>query len=345
MTETQTASHGRTQKQTPTPAVSIRGLVKSFGDFTAVDGIDLDIRPGEVFGLLGPNGAGKTTTINMLSTLLTIGGGEAEIFGVDVARHPHRVRQLIGVTGQYASVDEKLTGRENLRLIARLQGLSRGTAKSVAAELLDEFGLDKAADKPLSTFSGGMRRRLDLAVSLISRPPLIFLDEPTTGLDPRTRNQMWETIRGLVDAGVTVLLTTQYLEEADQLADRIAVIDHGTIVAQGTPAELKASIGGSSLHMGLDAESSADDRERAQTVISGIVGADAVHVSGTSEITVSLHQAGDAASVLVALREAAIDVTSIKVAEPSLDDVFLTITGETTTDSPLQPENTEGILA
>src|SRR5699024_5794422 len=148
--------------------------------------IDLDIRPGEVFGLLGPNGAGKTTTINMLSTLLTIGGGEAEIFGVDVARHPHRVRQLIGVTGQYASVDEKLTGRESLRLIARLQGLSRGAAKSVAAELLDEFGLEKAADKPLSTFSGGMRRRLDLAVSLIRRPPLIFLDEPTTGLDPRT---------------------------------------------------------------------------------------------------------------------------------------------------------------
>src|SRR5699024_11185248 len=231
-----------------------------------------------------------TTTINMLSTLLTIGGGAAEIFGVDIARHPHRVRQLIGVTGQYASVDEKLTGRENLRLIARLQGLSRGAAKSTAAELLDEFGLEKAADKPLSTFSGGMRRRLDLAVSLIRRPPLIFLDEPTTGLDPRTRHQMWEPIRGLVAAGITVLPTTQYLAEADQLADRIAVIDPGTIVAQGPPAELKASIGGSSLHMGLDAESSADDSERAQTVISGIVGADAVHVSGTSEITVSLHQ-------------------------------------------------------
>ena len=344
MNATRTAPTEGAQNQTVVPAVSIRGLRKSFGDFTAVDGIDLDIRPGEVFGLLGPNGAGKTTTINMLSTLLTIGGGAAEIFGVDIARHPHRVRQLIGVTGQYASVDEKLTGRENLRLIARLQGLSRGAAKSTAAELLDEFGLEKAADKPLSTFSGGMRRRLDLAVSLISRPPLIFLDEPTTGLDPRTRNQMWETIRGLVASGVTVLLTTQYLEEADQLADRIAVIDHGTIVAQGTPAELKASIGGSSLHVGLDGEATADERERVQSVIADIVGAEAVHSSGASEITASLHQARDAASVLVALREAAIDVASIKVAEPSLDDVFLTITGESTPNSPAQ-QTTEGIPA
>lgn len=340
------ASSGRTHDQPTIPAVSIRGLRKSFGDFTAVDGIDLDIRPGEVFGLLGPNGAGKTTTINMLSTLLRIGGGEAEIFGVDVARHPHQVRQLIGVTGQYASVDEKLTGRENLRLIARLQGLSRGAAQSIAAELLDEFGLEKAADKPLSTFSGGMRRRLDLAVSLISRPPLIFLDEPTTGLDPRTRNQMWETIRSLVASGITVLLTTQYLEEADQLADRIAVIDHGRIVAQGTPDELKASIGGSSLHVGLDAQSSAEEVERALSVIAGTVGSAAVHSSDSTEITVSLQQAGDAASVLVALRDASIDVASIKVAEPSLDDVFLTITGgPASTDRATQPQTTEGVPA
>lgn len=315
---------------TATSAVRIRGLVKTFGDYTAVNHIDLDIRRGEIFGVLGPNGAGKTTMINMLATLLPIDDGSAEIFGVDVAREPHKIRQLIGVTGQYASVDEKLTGRENLQLIARLQGLSRTAARSIAVELLEEFGLGAAADKPLSTFSGGMRRRLDLAASLITRPPLIFLDEPTTGLDPRTRNQMWETIRNLVAGGVTVLLTTQYLEEADQLADRIAVIDRGQIVAQGTPNELKASIGGSSLQLIL---SEAGEEEQARAVISELFAGDVVHVPNAGAITVALHDASDAATVLMALREHSIDVVSINVQQPSLDDVFLTITGETATEA------------
>lgn len=323
-----------TQENTTTrTAVRTRGLVKTFGDYTAVDGIDLDIRPGEIFGVLGPNGAGKTTVIKMLATLLKIDQGQAEIFGVDVVAEPHKIRQLIGVTGQYASVDEQLTGRENLRLFARLQGLNRMASRAIATELLDEFGLKEAADKPLSTFSGGMRRRLDLAASLITRPPLIFLDEPTTGLDPRTRNQMWETIRRLVADGITVLLTTQYLEEADQLADRIAVIDRGRIVAQGTPEELKSSIGGSSLRVTLAHETA---EHQAQQIIGEAFGPEAVHTSGAGQLTVSLEQANDAAAVLLVLRDHAIDVASIKVQEPSLDDVFLSITGEAPTATPTE---------
>src|SRR6185312_4603756 len=236
-------------EMTPTTAVHATGLVKSFGAFRAVDGIDLEVRQGEIFGVLGPNGAGKTTMLKMLATLLPIDAGEAHIFGVDVAREPHRVRQLLGVTGQYASVDEDLTAMENLWLFGRLQGLRSRQARSTAASLLEQFGLQDAAHKPIAQFSGGMRRRLDLAASLITRPPLIFLDEPTTGLDPRTRGQMWETIRGLVADGCTVLLTTQYLDEADQLADRISVIDQGRKVAEGTPDELKSSVGDSTLQL------------------------------------------------------------------------------------------------
>ena len=217
-----------------TAAVHASGLVKTFGALRAVDGIDLEVSQGEILGVLGPNGAGKTTMLRMLATLLPIDAGEARIFGVDVAREPHRVRQLIGVTGQYASVDENLTATENLWLFGRLQGLRSADARATAERLLVQFGLEEAAARPLSQFSGGMRRRLDLAASLITRPPLIFLDEPTTGLDPRTRGQMWDTIRSLVAEGCTVLLTTQYLDEADQLADRISVIDHGRKVAEGT---------------------------------------------------------------------------------------------------------------
>src|SRR6478735_5340431 len=232
-------------------AVEARGLVKTFGDHNAVDGVDLAIRRGEVFGVLGPNGAGKTTMLKMLATMLPIDAGSATVLGHDVRREGHVVRQLIGVTGQDASVDESLTATENLWLFARLQGLGRAEARARSARLLEQFDLTAAAAKPISAFSGGMRRRLDLAVSLITRPPLIFLDEPTTGLDPRTRGQMWDTIRSLVADGCTVLLTTQYLDEADQLADRIAVIDRGVKVAEGTPDELKTSVGSSTLQLRL----------------------------------------------------------------------------------------------
>src|SRR4051812_33090762 len=211
-------THAGAMTHTNAPlAVHASGLVKDFGDNRAVDGIDLEVRRGEVFGVLGPNGAGKTTMLSMLATLLSIDEGQAAIFGVDVRREPHRIRQLLGVTGQYASVDENLTARENLWLFGRLLGMSGKGARATGDRLLGQFALEEAADKPISQFSGGMRRRLDLAASLINRPPLIFLDEPTTGLDPRTRGQMWDTIRGLVADGCTVLLTTQYLDEADQL--------------------------------------------------------------------------------------------------------------------------------
>jgi ABC-2 type transport system ATP-binding protein len=228
-------------------AIEAQGLKKAFKDNQAVDGIDLKVTQGGIYGILGPNGAGKTTTINILATLMRPDAGTAQVFGYDVVREAQQVRQLIGLTGQFASVDESLTATENLVIFGRLLGLSRVDAKRKAAALLEEFALSEAARRPLSNFSGGMRRRLDLAASLIAQPPLIFLDEPTTGLDPRTRNQMWETIRRLVREGSTILLTTQYLDEADQLANRIAVIDQGRVVAEDTPSNLKASIGAKTL--------------------------------------------------------------------------------------------------
>jgi ABC-2 type transport system ATP-binding protein len=309
---------------TETAAVHAVGLVKAFGDVHAVDGVDLDVGRGEIFGVLGPNGAGKTTMLRMLATLLPIDAGEARVFGVDVAREPHRVRQLIGVTGQYASVDENLTAGENLWLFGRLQGIRSSEARAVAGRLLTQFGLEEAADRPLSQFSGGMRRRLDLAASLITRPPLIFLDEPTTGLDPRTRGQMWDTIRGLVADGCTVLLTTQYLDEADQLADRIAVIDLGRKVAQGTPDELKASVGNSTLQLQLAAGA---DHGLACDVIRRVLGAEPVPAPESERINVALAVADRAADALIALREAGVAVASVSVAKPTLDEVFLAITG------------------
>jgi ABC-2 type transport system ATP-binding protein len=308
-------------------AVEAEGLAKSFGEFRAVDGVDLEVRQGEIFGVLGPNGAGKTTMLKMLATLLSIDEGEARIFGVDVAREPHRVRQLVGVTGQYASVDDDLTAAENLWLFGRLQGLRSKDARATAASLLEQFGLEDAADKPLSQFSGGMRRRLDLAASLITRPPLIFLDEPTTGLDPRTRGQMWDTIRGLVADGCTVLLTTQYLDEADQLADRIAVIDRGRKVAQGTPDELKLSVGDATLQLQLAVDA---DRELAREVVRGVAGVEPVLTPESGRLKVALDVADAAAEVLIGLREAGVSIASVSVDKPTLDEVFLALTGHDT---------------
>ena len=284
---------------TATAAVDAAGLVKTFGQLRAVDGIDLHVRQGEIFGVLGPNGAGKTTALRMLATLLPIDGGQARIFGVDVAREPHRIRQLIGITGQYASVDEDLTATENLWMFGRLQGLRSADARAAAQRLLGQFDLEEAADRPISQFSGGMRRRLDLAASLITRPPLIFLDEPTTGLDPRTRGQMWDTIRGLVTEGCTVLLTTQYLDEADQLAGRIAVIDRGRKVAEGTPDELKASVGNSTLQVQL-AEGA--DQELARQIVRKVAGTEPVLTPESGRLNVPLDTADRAADVLIGFR-------------------------------------------
>jgi ABC-2 type transport system ATP-binding protein len=320
-------------------AIEARGLVKSFGDQRAVDGIDLDVPVGSIYGVLGPNGAGKTTAIRMLATLLSIDEGCARIFGHDVATDGHSVRQLIGVTGQYASVDETLTARENLDVFCRLHGLSGRAVRGKRDELLESFDLVEAANKPLRNFSGGMRRRLDLAASLIAQPPLVFLDEPTTGLDPRTRAQMWGTIRELVASGSTVLLTTQYLDEADQLADRIAVIDRGRVVAEGTADDLKALVGSSSLQLTLQ---DGGDFVVALGVLDAVVGGEPVVSSDGRRLTVALDDPTLVADILVRLRDRGVVVAQLAVQKPSLDEVFLSITGhtaETTDDSEIRQES------
>ena len=314
------------QQNNPQLAIEAKGLVKVFGENRAVNGVDLKVPIGSIYAVLGPNGAGKTTTICMLATLMKPDGGSASIFGHDISKEPQIVRQLIGVTGQYASVDEKLSATENLIIFSRLLGLSRAEARQKAAELLEEFGLSEAAKRPLAKFSGGMRRRLDLAVSLIAQPPLIFLDEPTTGLDPRTRVQMWQTIRRLVATGSTVLLTTQYLDEADQLADRIAVIDRGRVVAEGTPDELKASIGTAALQIRL---SDAQNIDETTKIIGRILDAKAT-ITETTLLTAPMSDPERVTDLLVSLRAANIKLSEVSVQKPTLDEVFLAITGHDT---------------
>ncbi|MFF2083159.1 ATP-binding cassette domain-containing protein [Nocardia sp. NPDC058176] len=304
-------------------AVRTHGLGKSYGDFTAVGEVDLSIPAGSVFAMLGPNGAGKTTTVRMLATLLRPDRGSAEVFGYDVVRDATAVRSMIGLTGQYASVDETLSAAENLRLFGRLLGLSRREAARRGDELLEEFELTAVARRSVSAFSGGMRRRLDLAATLITVPPLIFLDEPTTGLDPHTRDRMWGIVRGLVARGATVLLTTQYLEEADALADRIAVIDRGSLVAEGTAAELKASIGDQVLR--LDIPDTADLR-RAEALIQELTG-EVPEGSSSGTLTVALRDVAVGAEIVAACRAADIALRGFAVDRPDLNEVFLALTG------------------
>jgi ABC-2 type transport system ATP-binding protein len=316
-------------------AVEARGLVKVFGDNRAVDGVDLAIPTGCIYGLLGPNGAGKTTTINMLATLLKPDAGTAKIFGHDVKQEAHIVRQLISVTGQYATVDEKLSATENLIIFALLLGYSRSEARKKAAELLELFGLTHVANRTLDKFSGGMRRKLDLAASLLNLSPLIFLDEPTTGLDPGTRIQMWDIIRQLALRGSTILLTTQYLDEADQLADRIVVIDHGRVVAEGTPDELKKSVGIAALHLRLiDAES----LDKAMRITQEVLKVKASTPEPTL-ITAPMANPDRVTDLLLALKEAGIHLAEITVQKPTLDEVFLALTGDSKHEEKVQPND------
>jgi ABC transporter DrrB family efflux protein len=310
----------------PDSAVHVEGVVKRFGRTTALAGVDLDVEEGTVFGLLGPNGAGKTTLVRVLATLLAPDAGRAEVFGRDVVHDPAGVRELLGLTGQFAAVDELLTGRENLQMFGRLFDLSAEEARRRANELLERFDLADAADRPARTYSGGMRRRLDLASSLLTRPRVLFLDEPTTGLDPRSRIEIWAVVRELVRDGTTLLLTTQYLEEADQLAEQIAVIDHGRVIAQGTGNELKDRVGGQILEVELV---SAAERDNARAALAGIGCGEPEPGDRLAQLTLPAPRDGlemieDAAS---ALRKAQIAVSDLGLRRPTLDDVFLQLTG------------------
>ena len=306
-----------------TLAIEATGLVKSFGSTRAVDGVDLRVRSGTVYGVLGPNGAGKTTTIRMLATLIRPDAGTARVLGHDIVADADAVRGLVSLTGQLASVDEDLTGRENLILLGLLLGLKRAAAKGRADELLGAFGLTEAAGKLVKHYSGGMRRRLDIAASIVVTPELMFLDEPTTGLDPRSRNQVWDIIRAFVAEGTTILLCTQYLEEADQLADRIAVIDHGKVIAEGTPAELKASVGSGALHVRL---LDPDQRSQAAEVLERELGAVAL-AADPSALSAACADGDRAAEAVASLSRAGIRIAGFTLGQPSLDEVFLALTG------------------
>ncbi|MFF1440633.1 ATP-binding cassette domain-containing protein [Streptomyces sp. NPDC058295] len=306
-------------------AIYAEGLVKTFGDVKALDGVDLDVPEGTVLGLLGPNGAGKTTTVRCLTTLLRPDRGRAMVAGLDVLKHPNEVRRSIGLSGQFAAVDEYLTGRENLQMVGMLYQMKAGAAKARAAELLDQFGLAEAADRTAKTYSGGMRRRLDLAAALVVSPPVMFMDEPTTGLDPRNRQMLWEVIKRLVSGGTTLLLTTQYLEEADHLAHDIAVVDHGRVIARGTSDQLKARTGGERVEVVVH------DREHIATaaeVLAGFGKGETSVEQHTRKLTVPV--AGGAkllAEVIRELDSRGIEIDDIGLRRPTLDDVFLSLTG------------------
>lgn len=313
-------------------AVETIDLTKTFGNTRAVNGINLAIPRGAVYGLLGPNGAGKTTTIRMLTTLLKPDSGRAQVLGHDLVTEAAQIRSKVGVTGQFASVDEDLTGYENLVLVARLLGFSWRGARERARQLLDGFDLTEAAKRQARTYSGGMRRRLDIAASLIVTSELLFLDEPTTGLDPRSRGQVWDIVRAIAAEGTTVLLTTQYLEEADRLADRLAVIDHGKLIAEGTSKELKASVGGRALHLTL---SDASQREAAEAIIRQVLG-EVHHGAENNKLSAKVLRDDAIPQTLAALAAAQISIAEFAVAQPSLDDVFFALTGK-----PVESNDTE----
>jgi ABC-2 type transport system ATP-binding protein len=311
-------------------AIEASGLVKTFGATRAVDGMDLAVAAGTVYGVLGPNGAGKTTAVRILATLLRPDGGQARVFGHDVRREPDAVRSRVSLTGQYASVDEDLTGLENLILLGRLLGHRKPAARERAGQLLDAFGLTEAADRQVKKYSGGMRRRLDIAASILNTPDLLFLDEPTTGLDPRSRSQVWDIVRAVVAQGTTVLLTTQYLDEADRLAGRIAVIDHGKVIAEGTPGELKSSVGAGSVHLRLRDPAQRPDAERVLArALGAAVQQEADPVALTARISGEATERGaaeQASRALAELAEAGIVVDDFALGQPSLDEVFLALT-------------------
>ncbi|MEY9212802.1 ATP-binding cassette domain-containing protein [Thermobifida halotolerans] len=311
-------------RPTTEPAIETSGLVKTFGATRAVDGVDLRVAAGGVYGVLGPNGAGKTTVIRVLATLLRPDRGRARVFGHDVVREADAVRAKVSLTGQFASVDEDLTGTENLVMLARLLGHSRAGARARARELLEAFGLAEAAGKQVRTYSGGMRRRIDIAASIVATPELLFLDEPTTGLDPRSRSQVWDIVRALVDQGTSVLLTTQYLDEADQLADRIAVIDRGRVIAEGSPGELKASVGTGTLHVRLR---DPERRPDARRLLGDALDVPVHEESDPAALSARVFDPGRVARALAELSAAGVAVTHFSLGQPSLDEVFLALTG------------------
>ncbi|MFD3658835.1 ATP-binding cassette domain-containing protein [Streptomyces sp. NPDC058620] len=306
-------------------AIYAEGLVKTFGDVRALDGVDLEVPEGTVLGLLGPNGAGKTTAVRVLTTLLQPDSGTAVVAGIDVLKHPNEVRRSIGLSGQFAAVDEYLTGRENLRMVGQLYQMSARDAKARAGQLLERFNLGDAADRTAKTYSGGMRRRLDLAAALVVSPPVMFMDEPTTGLDPRNRQQLWEVIQELVSGGTTLLLTTQYLEEADHLADDICVIDHGKVIARGTSDELKARTGGERVEVVVHQR---DEIERARDVLTALGEGEVTVAAHTRKLTVPVSGGAKLlAEVIRDLDARGVEIDDIGLRRPTLDDVFMSLTG------------------